>query len=122
MSRTITVDKDCPFCGHEATMEVSRSDYAQWQNGLNIQEAFPNMNTFDREVLQSGICYTCQESTFGVPSPEHEEEWGRHVGECTCCGEPIYEKHNAVGDKFECARCYVTMILDKDMGYLLEEE
>lgn len=122
MSMLIQVDKECPFCGKENTMHVDMHDYTKWQSGLNIQHAFPDMSSFDREVLVSGICYTCQEQVFGRPSPDNEDEWGDELGECVNCGVPIYSKHNAIGDTLKCGHCYVNMILDKDMGILLEEE
>ena len=122
MSTLIQVDKECPFCGKENSMSVDMNDYAKWQGGLNIQYAFPDMNSFDREVLQSGICNTCQEQVFGRPAPENEDMWGEELGECPECGAPVYSNHNAMGGTLKCSHCYISMILDKDMGILLEEE
>lgn len=121
MNKVIQVDKECPFCGKENTMDVSIDDYTRWQSGLNTQHAFPEMNEFDREIIQSGICRTCQEQIFGRPTPENEDAWGEELGECPGCGIPIYSKRSAVGNTLKCGHCYSEMIFDQDTLILSEE-
>lgn len=121
MSVMINIEKECPFCGKKSTLSVVASDYHAWQRGLQIQYAFPDLSPFYREILQSGICISCQEYIFGKPAPENEEEWGEYLGECVNCGKPIYSKHNAVEGRYQCDSCYITMLLDEHTGSLLEE-
>lgn len=93
----------CPFCGNESSIQVDDKAYEAWQNGKNIQEAFPNLDVFARELLISSMCYSCQEKTFHRPLPWNEAAWGKLVRECDCCGAPVYEI-----DKGVCAQCGAT--------------
>jgi hypothetical protein len=106
--------QQCPFCGKSTKVVVSQVALSMYRAGSSIQEAFPKKSTFDREVIKTGMCYDCQEKTFGVPAPEHEEAWGTCIGDCPCCGAPIYDKHNnvTVGEEFACKSCHQPMIYD----------
>lgn len=122
MSVMINIEKECPFCDKESRISVAAKPYHEWQRGLQIQYAFPDMNSFDREVLQSGICHQCQEYIFGTPLPTNEEAWGECIGVCDNCASPIYAKHNSVGDEFRCDICCTNLTLDRHTGILKEEE
>ncbi len=64
----------CPFCGTEATIKVSASDYLEYLEGTLVQNAFPYLSADEREALISGICSKCWENTFSSSEEEDEEE------------------------------------------------
>ena len=61
----ITITGVCPFCGEEWSITVSAVDFATWQEGELIQNAFPYLSAGERELLISGICTDCQKKIFG---------------------------------------------------------
>ena len=54
----------CPFCGQEEEVPVYAEDYADWENGKLIQDAFPYLSANQRELLISGICPKCWDRMF----------------------------------------------------------
>ena len=61
----MSVTKTCPLCGKKQTLSVDEKAYKAWLDGkMSIQEAFPNMNVDDREVLKTGICVPCWNNMF----------------------------------------------------------
>lgn len=64
----------CPFCGQVTYIQLPAEDYAKWQAGALVQDAFPYLSPETREQLISGICESCWDSTFGGDS-EDEEDW-----------------------------------------------
>lgn len=84
------VTKKCFSCGKLTTVIVDEDMYEAWISGANIIRCFPQMNSFDREVLISGMCYDCQSKTFNMPKPG--EDWGEQVCDCPECGCRIFPK------------------------------
>lgn len=100
------VKKVCPFCGKETELYVNDENYEAFCNGINITEALTDLDLFGREVLISGMCYSCQEKTFHKPLPQHAKAWGEMIGECNFCGTPIYEKEDLTPDgSYKCPQC-----------------
>ena len=66
----VYVGRECPFCGEYHEVLVSEADFAAWQGGELVQNAFPYLSADDREILVSGICPKCWADTFG----EEEDE------------------------------------------------
>lgn len=58
------VKKSCPFCGRCSTLTVNVDDYIDYQNGMLVQEAFPELSPSDREFLMTGMCKKCQTKIF----------------------------------------------------------
>lgn len=117
----IKIKKGCPFCGKTSEIEVDEVAYENYVRTSNLLQCFGNRNAFDRELIKTGICFDCQEKTFGVPAPGHESEWGEVLGECDCCGASIYSiKHRVEGDKYRCTSCYCPHKLVD--GVLIPEE
>ena len=101
----IEISRKCPFCGKVSTHSYDKDAYERYMSGeCSIQEVFYNEHPMDRELLLTGMCHDCCEKTFGTPAPEHEAEWGKCVGECDCCGRPVYEKDAKEGT-FRCKSC-----------------
>jgi hypothetical protein len=80
----------CPICReNETTVLVTEEAFKKYNRGASVQEAFPELNDFDKEVLVSGMCYDCQSITFNKPKPSPPK--GKKVGSCPICGRELYE-------------------------------
>lgn len=64
-NNAVCVGRKCPFCGEYHEVLVSEADFAAWQGGELVQNAFPYLSVDDREILVSGICPKCWAETFG---------------------------------------------------------
>jgi transcriptional regulator GlxA family with amidase domain len=51
---------------------LDRSAVTRWQEGENIQNAFPDMSAADREILISGTHAACWDKLF--PGEEGDDE------------------------------------------------
>ena len=74
-NKEVTIVTRCPFCGRANERAVNEADYLDWQDGALVQNAFPYLSADEREMLISGICPTCWESTFGGEDEEDPEDW-----------------------------------------------
>ena len=100
----------CPICGKTGSVSVNQKSMEAYRNGMSIQEAFPKMKACDREMLISGMCYRCQEDLWNRPCND-DGSWGELLGECPCCGRPIWSIHDDVkdGSEFNCSGCGLPM-------------
>jgi hypothetical protein len=74
MSETITVHtKPCPFCNETHTVEVSATGFQRWAvDGEYIQNALPELNSDNRELLMTGTCAECWDNIFMEDDEEEE--------------------------------------------------
>lgn len=57
----------CPLCGKVNYVEVSAIGFMRWQEeGVNIQNALPELSDNEREMLITGICPNCWDSEHEV--------------------------------------------------------
>jgi hypothetical protein len=71
MSDTIVVKtKPCTVCNEYEVWSLDREAVTRWQEGENIQNAFPDMKAEDREILISGTHPACWNELFGEESDE----------------------------------------------------
>jgi hypothetical protein len=56
---TVGISTSCPFCGVKNLVRVPQEQYDNWNSGMLIQNAMPNMSADDRELLMTGICNDC---------------------------------------------------------------
>jgi len=62
---TVTLTKQCIFCGKIVLINVNRSDLQDYQNsGKLIQNAFPYLTADEREIMISGVCGECFDKVF----------------------------------------------------------
>lgn len=59
------IQRKCPHCGKEQTLDVNNSQYYDWMAGKDVQLAFPDLTSDQREILISGICPECWKDIFG---------------------------------------------------------
>lgn len=70
MMRDMSIICECPICGAVREVRVNSDDYAEWQAGKLIQDAFPYLSMAEREALITGFCVPCWNAMFG----EEEED------------------------------------------------
>jgi hypothetical protein len=63
--RTLKVPTQCPECRQVSEVMVDPEDYAEWKQGVLIQNAFPYLSNEERERLITGICGKCWDKMFG---------------------------------------------------------
>lgn len=57
----------CPECGITYYLTVPKEGYAKWKSGTLIQNALPELSSYDRESLITGLCFNCQDKFFIEP-------------------------------------------------------
>ena len=63
--RDVIVEIYCPICGKAHYVEVNENAYWNWQDGMLIQNAMPDLTHTEREQLISQLCPNCQKGVFG---------------------------------------------------------
>lgn len=117
------IQRRCPFCGTETKIEVNPSSLSAYNSGVNIMQCFGDKNSFEREAIISGMCFKCQEETFGKPLPEHEAEWGSPLGDCEVCGRTLYDKHSLMSNgNYKCKSCYAVYSRTSEGGLICVSE
>jgi len=57
----VKVPTKCPLCLKSDELEVDLEGYVNWENGMLIQEALPDLTADQREALITGIDTECWE-------------------------------------------------------------
>ena len=70
LAMTAVVAVPCRLCNEAKDLTVNIEGFIAWQGGKLIQEALPELDADDRELLISGTCPTCWDKMF--PSDEEE--------------------------------------------------
>ena len=53
------IEVKCVRCGRVYDVPVDKKEYEKWRNGELIQNAMPNLDTTNRELLISSLCGRC---------------------------------------------------------------
>jgi len=73
VSDTIAVKtKTCMVCDKYEVWSLDREAVTRWQEGENIQSAFPDMKAADREVLITGTHPACWDKLFPAEGENNE--------------------------------------------------
>ena len=105
---------ECAVCGQVETIKLPEDGYFNWMSGMSVQEAFPELNSFEREALISNWCFDCISGVFHRPKPG-DNSFGKLLGECECCGCGIWEKDfNNTKEAYVCNGCHTRYILTED--------
>lgn len=62
----------CIGCGRSSTLTVSETGIAKWRGGALIQDALPELDADQRELLVSGIHPECWAKMFGDEDADDE--------------------------------------------------
>lgn len=54
----------CLDCKKEVKLPVTNEQYARWEGGVFAQNAFPQLNAGERELIMSGTCNECFDRIF----------------------------------------------------------
>ena len=62
--------------GNTNTMEldVTQEQLTAWENGMNIQQAMPQLNADEREFVKTGMTPTEWEELFGEEEDDYEDD------------------------------------------------
>jgi len=55
----------CPHCKKSSILHVPQQSIFDWKKGMYIQDAFPTLDSDDRELLKTGFHTTCWNEAFG---------------------------------------------------------
>lgn len=98
--------KKCPHCGAVTRLEAESKQLSDYSAGMSVQEAFPDLNAFDRELIITGMCHDCSSKIFNCPKPG-DDSWGKCIGDCPCCGSSIWSiKNKLENGEYKCSSCY----------------
>lgn len=75
------ITRRCPLCGKLTSVMCAESAWKSYQDGALAQDAFPDMDVFNRETLISGMCEPCQMRFFIEDDDEDCD------GECDICAD-----------------------------------
>jgi hypothetical protein len=66
MAETISIDRECPNCRKVTVLVVSGKSFLSWDmgRGVHVQDAFPELDDGQREVLVTGLCPDCSDELF----------------------------------------------------------
>jgi len=62
-----TLSGNCTYCNIPQVVTVTAQAYYNWDHGMFVQNAFPNLSKDEREFLVSGICGKCFDKMFAEP-------------------------------------------------------
>jgi len=60
------------FCGKSHTLSVDEDGLINWQNGMHIQNALPELTAEKRELLISGTCPICWDTHMKFDDDDEE--------------------------------------------------
>jgi hypothetical protein len=63
-SKTSTHQNRCIHCGEANTIVVNAQGLADWQNGMFVQDAFPELDRSQCEIIMTGIHKECWDEMF----------------------------------------------------------
>lgn len=59
----------CPFCGKESEVPgIPGTNLFKYNQGAFVQDAFPMLSAEERELILTGVCSTCWDSS--IPGEE----------------------------------------------------
>lgn len=64
MKGQIMLSGECILCNKHVHFQVSETGYLNWMNGMNIQNALPELGPDKREMMLTNICDKCFDKTF----------------------------------------------------------
>lgn len=97
----------CPLCGKVNYVEVSAIGFMRWQEeGVNIQNALPELSDNERKMLKTGICPTCWDKMFEDEDddPDCDCEWVEEESEDELSEADLNEIANMMAFQKACAQ------------------
>lgn len=76
----VTVECKCIWCGGINYVQCDKTAWGKYEAGALIQDAFPDMDIVEREMIISGTCPACQEKFMS--EDDYFDDCG---GECDIC-------------------------------------
>lgn len=63
-TEAVETTRTCPMCQADTTMSVPAQALTARQNGIPIQDAWPEGTPAQREFVKTGSCTACQDMVF----------------------------------------------------------
>ena len=77
MTTAIVNTLPCPVCKHVGAIEVRLDGFRAWMEGALIQDAFPELDQSQRELLMTGTHAHCWEQMWeGFDDEEEDSDEG----------------------------------------------
>jgi len=77
-ARILQLARTCVLCHVCYYIDVRAAGYEAWQHGALIQDALPELEPDDRELLISGVCGDCFDGMFAdyptTPEPRDDAD------------------------------------------------
>ena len=54
------IQVECLLCHETSVLAVDKEDYQDWQGGKYIQDAFPYLEPWERDLIKLGLHKQCQ--------------------------------------------------------------
>ena len=55
----------CKYCDKTYILNIDEEGWKEWESGEFIQDALPDLQAWERELLISGTCDDCWKQFFG---------------------------------------------------------
>jgi len=55
----------CEHCNKTYVLNINETGWKEWESGEFIQDALPDLEAGERELLISGTCHECWKKFFG---------------------------------------------------------
>lgn len=61
----VKIPVECRSCGKVHTINADDIDVLAYADGVKVQDAFPYLESLERELIISGLCNDCWKEIFG---------------------------------------------------------
>jgi len=93
MDNVVKVNTQCRLCGDKKVLYLPKSGYEKYMEGMAIQDAMPDVDAADRELLISGVCHVCWDKIALEDDDEEDiEEWMEDEDESVELDEDFFEE------------------------------
>ena len=75
MDNVVKVNTQCRLCGDKKVLYLPKSGYEKYMEGMAIQDAMPDVDAADRELLISGVCHVCWDKIALEDDDEEDIRW-----------------------------------------------
>lgn len=79
---TLYTTKKCQVCGKQSELQLDPTKVQRWEDGVHVQNVWPEMSPEDRELLISGTHPHCWNQLMGPDPDEMSDTGGEYCHKC----------------------------------------